>query len=70
VVSVTYWTGREAKALRHALRLSVRAFAEDLGVAVRTVTKWEALGAGTTPRPFLQATLDTALAYVLRLLPM
>lgn len=62
VASVARWTGRDARALRRALRLSVRAFAEDLGIAVRTVTKWEALGAGTTPRPFMQAVLDTTLA--------
>jgi transcriptional regulator with XRE-family HTH domain len=62
VASVTCWTGREAKALRLALRLSIRAFAEDLGIAARTVTKWEALGAQTTPRPVMQAALDTALA--------
>jgi tetratricopeptide (TPR) repeat protein len=42
--------------------LSVRAFAEDLGVGVRTVTKWEALAADTTPRPVMQAVLDTALS--------
>jgi uncharacterized SAM-binding protein YcdF (DUF218 family)/transcriptional regulator with XRE-family HTH domain len=62
VASVTRWTGHEAKALRRALRLSVRAFAEDLGVAVRTVTKWESFGTATTPRPVMQAALDTALA--------
>lgn len=62
MVSVPFWSGHEAKALRVALRLSVRAFAEDLGVAVRTVTKWEGFGANTTPRPVMQATLDTALA--------
>jgi tetratricopeptide (TPR) repeat protein len=60
--SLAHWTGREAWALRRALRLSVRAFAERLGVGVRTVTKWEALGAETTPRPFMQAILDTALS--------
>jgi tetratricopeptide (TPR) repeat protein len=43
------------------LRLSVRAFAEHLDVAVRTVTKWESLGSATTPRPDTQALLDTAL---------
>jgi tetratricopeptide (TPR) repeat protein len=62
VASVGHWTGREAKALRRALRLSVRAFADDLGVAVRTVTKWESFGAETTPRPHMQAVLDTTLA--------
>jgi len=40
----------------------VRAFAEHLGVAVRTVTKWESLGAETSPRPDTQAILDTALS--------
>src|SRR4051794_19613773 len=60
--TVRVWTGLEARALRGALRLSVRAFAEHLGVAVRTVSKWEQYGAGTQPRPDTQAILDTALA--------
>jgi transcriptional regulator with XRE-family HTH domain len=59
--TVRVWTGREARALRRALRLSVRAFAEQLGVAVRTVSKWEQLGEATQPRPDTQAILDTAL---------
>jgi transcriptional regulator with XRE-family HTH domain len=58
---VRSWTGREARMLRHALRFSVRAFAEHLGVAVRTVSKWEAGGELLTPRPDLQAALDTVL---------
>jgi len=62
VVSVQQWTGREASALRAALRMSMRAFAEHLGVALRTVAKWESLGAETQPRPDTQAILDTALA--------
>jgi transcriptional regulator with XRE-family HTH domain len=62
VVSVRQWTGREASALRAALRMSMRAFAEHLGVALRTVAKWESLGAETQPRPDTQAILDTALA--------
>ena len=62
MASVRQWSGREARALRRALRLSVRAFAEHLGVAVRTVTKWESLGAETSPRPDTQAILDTALS--------
>jgi hypothetical protein len=40
--------------------MSVRRFAEELGVAVRTVSKWEKLGANTRPRPDTQAILDTA----------
>jgi tetratricopeptide (TPR) repeat protein len=60
--AVRLWTGREARALRRALRLSVRAFAQDeLGVAVRTVSNWEKLGETTVPRPDTQAILDTAL---------
>ncbi|MBZ3906767.1 helix-turn-helix domain-containing protein [Streptomyces griseiscabiei] len=62
MVSVKQWTGREASALRAALRMSMRAFAEHLGVALRTVAKWESLGAETHPRPDTQAILDTALA--------
>lgn len=59
--TVRLWTGREARALRRALRLSVRAFADHLGVATRTVSKWEQHGAATQPRPDTQAILDTAL---------
>ncbi|MFE0101305.1 helix-turn-helix domain-containing protein [Streptomyces sp. NPDC059009] len=62
MVSVQQWTGREASALRAALRMSMRAFAEHLGVALRTVAKWEDLGETTQPRPDTQAILDTALA--------
>ena len=61
VPAVRLWTGREARALRAALRLSVRAFAEHLGVAARTVSKWEQLGQATHPHPDTQAILDTAL---------
>lgn len=59
--TVRLWTGREARVLRGALRLSVRAFAEHLGVAPRTVSKWEQLGEATRPHPDTQAILDTAL---------
>lgn len=61
MATVHRWTGLEARALRLAMRVSVRAFAEDLGVAVRTVSKWEKLLAATEPRPDTQAILDTAL---------
>ncbi|MFE7558145.1 hypothetical protein [Kitasatospora sp. NPDC057500] len=60
-VTVSEWSGVEARALRLASRRSVRDFASDLGVAVRTVSNWERLGASTTPRPDTQAILDTAL---------
>jgi len=59
---VDSWTGWEAKLLRGALRLSVRGFAEYLGIGTRTVNKWEARQAGITLRPYMQEVLDTALA--------
>lgn len=62
MATVDQWSGRETRLLRLALRLTVRDFAEDLGVSPRTVSKWEAGGAGHVPRPELQAALDTALA--------
>ncbi|MDQ1246642.1 MAG: Transcriptional regulator [Actinomycetota bacterium] len=62
MVTMGQWTGRETRLLRHALRLTVRDFAEDLGVSPRTVSKWETAGSGRTPRPELQAALDTLLA--------
>lgn len=61
MATVHHWTGLEARALRLALRLSVRVFAEHLGVAVATVSKWEGKRAETEPRPDTQAILDTAL---------
>jgi transcriptional regulator with XRE-family HTH domain len=62
VATVQQWNGQQTRALRRAMRMSVRTFAEHLGVAVRTVSKWENLAAGTVPRPDTQAILDTALA--------
>ncbi|MFF9317424.1 helix-turn-helix domain-containing protein [Streptomyces sp. NPDC014735] len=62
MATVHRWTGLEARALRSALRMSVRAFAEHLGVAVNTVSKWEKLLGSTQPKPDTQAILDTALA--------
>lgn len=61
MLPVRVWTGQEAGALRRALRLSVRAYAEHLGVAVRTVSKWEQHRTTVQPRPDTQAILDTAL---------
>ncbi|MGH3714104.1 MAG: helix-turn-helix domain-containing protein [Micromonosporaceae bacterium] len=60
--TVRVWTGREASALRKALRLSVRDFAARLGVGVRTVSNWAAGQGAMTPRPEMQAALDTVLA--------
>lgn len=47
--------------MRHALRMSLRVFAEHLGIGTRTVSKWEAGGGAVCPRPEMQAILDTAL---------
>ncbi|MBE1486762.1 DUF5919 domain-containing protein [Plantactinospora soyae] len=62
MTTVQRWTGRETRALRHALRMSIRDFAEHLGVSERTVSKWEAGQVGVYPRPEMQAALDTSLA--------
>jgi transcriptional regulator with XRE-family HTH domain len=61
VIVVGRWTGQEASALRHALRLTIRDFAEHLGVAERTVAKWEAGGSAMVPVLVMQAALDTVL---------
>ena len=57
---VASWTGREAGFLRQAMRLTVRDFAEDLGVNPRLISRWEATG-DRTPGPELQQALDTVL---------
>lgn len=62
MATVHEWTGLEARALRRALRMSVRVFAEHLGFAVNTVSKWEKQLVDTKPKPDSQAILDTALA--------
>src|SRR4051794_35498372 len=61
MTTVQRWTGRETRALRLALRMSVRGFASTLGVGARTVATWEADGPKVCPRPEMQAALDTAL---------
>ena len=59
---VTKWTGREVKALREAVRMSLMEFAEKLGVSDRIVSRWEADGERATLRMVNQAALDTVLA--------
>src|SRR5690349_4290740 len=61
VITVHQWTGLHARALRHAMRMSVRDFAARLGIGIRTVSKWEGLGVSTRPRHPMQAILDTTL---------
>jgi DNA-binding transcriptional regulator YiaG len=58
---VTSWTGARADALRQALRMTNEAFAERLGVAVRTVAYWRQRP-GSVPQPAMQEALDTLLA--------
>ncbi len=61
MVVVGTWTGQETKALRLALRMTIEDFAEHLGVAARTVAKWEARGCSIVPLATIQEALDTAL---------
>lgn len=63
MVTVQRWSGREARLLRDALRMSLRDFAAYLGVSDRTVSNWEGGGAGYLPRAESQAVLDTALGH-------
>jgi hypothetical protein len=58
---VASWTGGRADALRQALRMTNEAFAEHLGIAVRTVAYWRARP-DVIPRPVMQQMLDIALA--------
>ncbi len=61
MAAVSRWTGVEARALRHARRMSITAFAQHLGVTERTISKWEAGRESVTPRPVNQEALDTSL---------
>lgn len=61
-IVVRQWSGKEARALRDAKRMSIREFAAHLGVHERLVSKWEAGGHRVHPRPINQAALDTSLA--------
>ncbi len=54
------WTGSTACALQSALRLSNEAFAERLGIAVRTVAGWRQKPT-VRPKSEMQQLLDTAL---------
>lgn len=58
---VDIWTGRSANALRVALRMTNERFAEYLGMAVRTVAKWNT-HPDVVPLPEQQQALDTALS--------
>ena len=57
---ITSWTGRQADALRQALRMTNESFAEHLCVSVRTVANWRKQPE-MKPQPAMQELLDVAL---------
>ncbi|MFF7577541.1 hypothetical protein ACFZBE_21565 [Streptomyces sp. NPDC008061] len=60
-VVITRWTGRHAYALQRAYRKTNEQFAEQLGVASRTVARWHC-DDPVFPRNEIQQVLDLALA--------
>lgn len=61
MTTVQRWSGAEVRALRDAMRMSIRELAAYLGVSERMISKWEAGGKNIHPRPVNQAALDTCL---------
>jgi hypothetical protein len=57
---IAQWTGGQADALRRALRMTIEAFAGDLGIAPRTVAYWRKQPT-IIPQPGQQEALDAAL---------
>jgi transcriptional regulator with XRE-family HTH domain len=57
---IDQWTGRHARALQAAMRLTGEAFAEHLGISPRTVAKWRKRP-DMVPSAQLQEALDTSL---------
>ena len=60
--TVQVWSGREIRALRETMRMSIRDFSARLGVSERMISKWEAGGDAIHPRPVNQQALDSVLA--------
>ena len=58
---VSRWTGLEAALLRLARRMTVKEFADHLGISSRVVAKWSSFGRSIRPRPEYQAILDESL---------
>ncbi len=61
-VVVGRWTGREVRALREALRMTVHDFAQRLGASDAAVSGWEHRRTPTPPKMAAQAALDQTLA--------
>ncbi|WP_103379779.1 SUMF1/EgtB/PvdO family nonheme iron enzyme [Pseudonocardia dioxanivorans] len=61
MTTIERWSGVEVRALREAMRMSLREFAAHLGVSERMISKWEAGRENIRPRPVNQAALDTCL---------
>jgi transcriptional regulator with XRE-family HTH domain len=59
-VVVAQWRAAEIRALRHAIRMSIRDFGEHLGVSDRMVSNWE--GGYAVPGAGSQSVLDAALS--------
>ena len=57
---IAQWTGGQADALRQALRMTIEAFAEHLGVAPRTVAYWRKQPT-IVPQTAIQEALDSTL---------
>ena len=60
--TVQVWSGREIRALRETMRMSIRDFSARLGVSERMISKWEAGSDAIHPRPVNQQALDSVLA--------
>jgi transcriptional regulator with XRE-family HTH domain len=61
MATVLRWTGREARLLREAMRLSVRGFAVHLGYNDAAVSNWERRGTNARLCTQTQCDLDAAL---------
>jgi formylglycine-generating enzyme required for sulfatase activity len=59
---VTLWTGREVKALRAAMRMTLIELAAEMGVTDRMISRWEEKGTAIQPRMANQAALDRLLS--------
>lgn len=58
MAAVVQWTGREAALLGEAYRLSIRAYADKLGVDPKTVSRWRKNGSATEVLPETAEILD------------